>query len=646
MKEQKRAKSEKSGILGFFAAVLAFPARVLSLFAATPLGRFFTGYEGTRAHLLESRLANDVRRSSLYHRARPARSSFTNAVSKSKIPHIYHTVTDTLRYTESRMYGILFGTFGLYTVLVYFIKHFVATTVFNDTKVLITGIGVMLISLPLLLSGRPICLAVQENVFLERLLFDVFEMRRATRVRKGSATINATLAFIIGSALGIVGFFVHPLYLVGGICILLFLWLLLSSPEFSLFAAIFSAPFLIFFEHPTFLLGVIVLIGSASYFFKVVLGKRTFTFGPMDVMVFLLAMLYAASSLFSFGGLESALRALAAAVLMLGYFLAANLLTSRRTLRHAINTLLTSAGAVALIGLVQQAAGKAIADWLDHRVYDYISGRITSVFENPNVLAVFLILMLPFAAAGFLRRGRFGGRIFSFVTFLLCLCAVVYTWSRGAWLGVILSLLLFLFACKPATVYLLVPLAAGIPLILTTSVGKRLASILSLSDSSISYRLSIWRGALSMAGDHVLGGLGVGEGAFSSVFPYYAPAGVEGATHAHNLLLQMLCELGILGPILFVFFTTLFFQRVVSHQAEEGDEEFRLYSLAAGCGVFAVLINGLFDYVFYNSRIFFLFFVVVGIAVALSRVGRTERERAKPISDTAGTAAVLDISLS
>lgn len=646
MNEQKRKKSEKGGILAFFAAMIAFPSRVLSLLSASLFGRFFHGYEGTRDLLFESRLASDVRRTRTFQRLAPARARFTDTVSTSKVPAFYQTIADTLRYTECRIYGILFGTFGLYTVLVYFIKYYAVTTVFNDRKVLFTGILIILFSIPLLLLKRPVCLAVQEISFLDYLLFEVFEMRRATRVRKGEATVNGTVAFIIGSALGIVGFFVHPLYLLIGILVLLFLWLLLSSPEFSLFVSIFAAPFLVFVEHPTFLLGVIVLIGSCSYFFKVLVGKRTFKFGPMDMMVLLLGLLYVCSALFSFGGIDAALSAFSTVVLLLGYFLCANLLSSRRTLRHAITALLTSAGIVAVIGLIQQIAGQAIANWLDHRVYDYIAGRITSVFENPNILAVFLILVLPFAAAGFLRRGRIIGRIFSFVVFFVCLAATVYTWSRGAWVGIILALLLFLFVCKPATVYLLIPLLAGFPLILSTPIGKRLSSIILLSDSSISYRLSIWQGALSMSGDHILGGLGVGDAAFSAVFPYYAPAGVEGATHAHNLLLQLLCELGVLGPILFLLFTTLFFQCVISHQSEETDEEFRLFSIAAGCGVFAVLVNGLFDYVFYNSRVLFLFFVVVGIAVALSRVGRTERERAKPIYDTGSTASVLDISLS
>ena len=148
-----------------------------------------------------------------------------------------------------------------------------------------------------------------------------------------------------------------------------------------------------------------------------------------------------------------------------------------------------------------------------------------------------------------------------------------------------------------------------------------------------------------MAKEHLLGGVGVGESAFRAYYPLYSLSGIEGATHAHNLLLQLLCEFGVLGPMLFLLFAVFLYQCLFSHQAEETDEEIRLSSIAAGCGIFAVLINGLFDYVFYNSRVFFLFFVVVGIAVALSRVGRVERTRSAPIYDKGSTESVLDIPL-
>lgn len=645
MSEPKRAGAERGRLFAFFAAIVAFPGRVLSLLSATLFGRFFTGYEKCRTLLSESRLASSLRSSRLYRRLEPSRLRFTKLIARSRVTRFYRAVAELFIYTETRVYGVLFGTFGIYTVLVYFIKYYAILTAFDDRSVLFTGIVVTVLSLPLLLSGRPLCMTVQENPLFNHILYNIFEMRRATRTRKGRASINASVAFLLGSVLGIVGFFLHPLFLIGGICVFFAFFLLLSSPELCLFIAIFSAPFLIFVERPAFLLGVIILIGAVSYFFKVLLGRRTFAFGPMDLAVLALSLLYVVSCFFSLGGTASIIRALTAVVLLLGYFLSVNLLSSRRILRHAIATLLSSGSIVAIIGLVQQIGGHAIADWLDNAAYDYIAGRITSVFENPNVLAVYLILILPFTAAGFLRKGGASGRVFSFFAFALCLAAIVYTWSRGAWLGVILSLALFLFVCKPATVYFILPLLIAFPILMATPIGLRLSSITSLTDTSISYRFGIWQGALAMAGQHLLGGIGVGESAFRAIYPYYALSGIEGATHTHNLPLQLLCEFGILGPLLFVLVMVLLCQCILTHQTEESDEELRLFALAAGCGIFAVLINGLFDYVFYNSRVFFLFFVVVGIAVALSRVGRTERARALPIYDTVSTAGVLDIPL-
>lgn len=645
MSEQRHKRSERGRLSAFFAAVIAFPARVLSRLAETFFGRFFTGYDNADAALNESRFHNTVRQSFLEKRVRPFRLRLTNLFARSRLAAFLRAVGDMFRYTETRIYGTLMFIVGIYTVIIDLIKRYTFLTPFPDQSALITGIALIILGLPLLFSARPLCLAVQENPLISHILYDVLEMRRAPRARKGLVTLNLIWAVTLGSALGLLGFFVSPLLVVGIIAATVLFFLLLSSPEFCLFAAIFSAPFLIFVERPAFLLGVMVLIGTVSYFFKVMLGKRTFSFGAMDLAVTALGLLYLSGCFFTFGGRDSVSRALTATVLLLGYFLSANLLSSRRTLRHAITTLSTSATVVAIIGLVQQIGGHAIANWLDNDAYAYIAGRITSVFENPNVLAVYLILILPFTTAGFLQRGRTGGRILSFLSFALCMCAIVYTWSRGAWLGVILSLALFLFSCQPATVYLLIPVLSAFPILMTTPIGQRLSSITSLTDSSISYRLGIWRGALNMAGEHLFGGVGVGESAFCAFYPYYALSGIEGATHAHNLLLQLLCEFGVVGPLLFLGFLILFYRCVLTHQREETDDEFRLHSIAAGCGVFAVLINGIFDYVFYNSRVFFLFFVVVGIAVALFRVGRTERARATPIYDRGSTESDLEIPL-
>ena len=143
----------------------------------------------------------------------------------------------------------------------------------------------------------------------------------------------------------------------------------------------------------------------------------------------------------------------------------------------------------------------------------------------------------------------------------------------------------------------------------------------------------------------LLGGIGVGEEAFHRVYPYYALSGIEAAPHAHNLFLQYACEFGIIGPLLLLLFAAIFFQCMVTHCHEETSHSLRLYGMAAGGSILAVLLFGMTDHVFYNARIFFLFFAVAGIAAAIARVGRLERKRSTPISDTGAEAFTIEIEM-
>ena len=48
------------------------------------------------------------------------------------------------------------------------------------------------------------------------------------------------------------------------------------------------------------------------------------------------------------------------------------------------------------------------------------------------------------------------------------------------------------------------------------------------------------------------------------------------------------------------------------------------------CGIIAVLLMGLTDHIFYNYRIFLIFWLLIGIVVAQIRVGRAEMMRTEP----------------
>lgn len=648
MDSEKRRHSVRRSIASFFAFLVALPSRFAAWLCDSFVGRFFHAYGKSTELLTESRLFRRFRESRVYRTASPMRYRVASALTSSPISLLFTKLLDILRYTETRIYGVLFGTFGLYTILVYVVRHFAFSAAGNDLVSLITGVATLFFSLLLLFSKRPLCITLQESRILDFLLYRTAGLRRQPAGKRVRHTINPTVAFLLGSALGITGFFMHPLYLPIGIFGISLFFLLLFSPELCMFSAIALAPFMIFAERPTVFLCALVLIGAVGYFLKVLLGKRLFSVEPLDFAVLFMLLAYLLASIFTYGGQASTMRALACATLLCGYFLTVNLFNSPALISRAVSTLVVSGTAVALIGLLQQFTGNAIADWLDSAAYDYISGRITSVFGNPNILAVYLIMILPFVTVTLLRKGAPLRRFTAFLVFAIFMAAIVYTWSRGAWIGVIASFALLMFSCSPATIYLLLPVAAGVPFLLrlaASPIADRLASSTSLADSSVSYRLHLWRGTLNMVGDHLLGGIGVGEEAFAAVYPYYAVSGMESAPHAHNLYLGYLAEFGIVGLLLLLLFIVLFFQRTLTHQHEEENPMLRLLSVAATCSVFAVLVNGFTDHVFYNSRIFFLFFVVVGLAVALARVGRTEEERNRPISNDGGENYTVEIEI-
>ena len=647
-KERQRKRAQGTRLLAFFAALSAFPEKLLSLLSATVFGRFLLGQDACRAAIEESRIGTRMCESRLRNGALPLRHRIAALLEKSRIGSLFRTLSDIARYTETRTYGVLCVTAGAYSSLVYVIPQYILPEISGSLPTLYVGIALFLVGVLLLLSKKPLLEMAQESPLLSFLLYRVLGLSRAPRARKSRKVITPTAAFLLGSAFGIAGFFIDPLWMVLAVLLTVAFFSMLSSPELSLFSAILFAPFLIFSSHPTVALAVVLLVGLIGYVFKVLLGKRLFSFQPLDLCVLLLASLYLGAVFLTKGGLESRAQALIALILLSGYFLAANLLNTPEKINRAVNLLLFGGTAVAVIGLVQELSGHAIADWLDSSAYDYIAGRITSVFENPNVLAVYLVLLFPLTLSRLLQRGGVGGRIGSALMMVIFLAATVYTWSRGAWIAVILSLSLFIFLMNPSALYALIPMLIAFPIFLhyaPSAIGIRFSSITSLADTSVSYRLGIWQGSLSMVSEHLFSGIGVGTAAFGALYPLYAPAGMEAAPHAHNLLLQLLCEFGIVGPLVFLLLVAFFLQCFLSHRHEETQDDFRLLGLGIGCGVIALLVNGMFDYTFYNSRIFFLFFVLVGIMAAISRVGRTRRARMTPLPDRDNDAFSTDIEI-
>jgi O-antigen ligase len=146
-----------------------------------------------------------------------------------------------------------------------------------------------------------------------------------------------------------------------------------------------------------------------------------------------------------------------------------------------------------------------------------------------------------------------------------------------------------------------------------------------------------------MIKEYAWGGIGYGTEAFSEVYPLYAYAGIEAAPHSHNLYMQIVLGMGI-GGLICLFLIILFYtQHSFEYIKDPLDNSTRVLSTAAFVSVLSMLIMGMFDYVWYNYRIFFMFWVALAVGVCAIKIGTKELSRKNLVYDSDARSASIDI---
>jgi putative inorganic carbon (HCO3(-)) transporter len=210
------------------------------------------------------------------------------------------------------------------------------------------------------------------------------------------------------------------------------------------------------------------------------------------------------------------------------------------------------------------ASTEELARWADPNSISTGTIRIYGPLGNPNLLAGYLLPLLPLAAVALLRWKGIGSRLFAGTTLILGVAATVWTYSRGGWIGMLaglatLMLLLILRTTRhwPPIWRRLLPLAVLLlaAALLTVAATKlepirtRVASLLAgRGDSSNNFRINVWLAAIDMVQDRPWLGIGPGNAAFNSVYPLYQQPKFN-ALSAYSVPLELLVEMGLPGLI-------------------------------------------------------------------------------------------------
>ena len=537
----------------------------------------------------------------------PLKKAITNSMIFNKISTAYHNFLNIpLVY-----FGITFVIWGISLLL--------RSILSRDFKIayilsaLILGFGIILIILK-----SSIITLTNTSFFVRNTIkilgFDLPESHDSTE------SYNLKTYIVLGFVLGILSFIFGAIPIT--LTFFLFIAIIFSFCFTSLVAIIFVCvlPFM-----PT-----MVMVGGSLALFtcvivKTILGFKDKLFNEQNLLnMFLLFMgiSFFLSAIFSFSKMSSIRIALVYIAFLCVTFALIKLLSTKKMLFSALNCISIFSIPVSLFGIYQHFTGFDEQNtWIDTEMFDEISGRVVSFFGNPNVFGEYLILIiLTSLVCFFIMKNRYI-KLSHLITVALASISLIFTYSRGCWIGVLFAVVVFLFISKRKFFAAFCVLGVCSVFFLPDSIITRFLSVGNLADSSTSYRVYIWEGTIKMLKDYWLTGIGLGSDAFNSVYPLYAYSAIS-APHPHNLYLLILTETGIVGAVAFLLIILLYFKRLFTVIKFSHDLSLKTISAALVAAMGGYLLQGMFDNVWYNYRIFLLFWIYIALGAIVDIVSR------------------------
>jgi O-antigen ligase len=420
----------------------------------------------------------------------------------------------------------------------------------------------------------------------------------------------------LGLALGLILAGSSPTVVLGTVAVLAAVGAVIYRPALGLAVLVFTYPYdLTTWAGPVklttsaALMGILLAVWVARQLLPNAPALRR---TPLDIPVILFAGATYLSILGFAGNLDQQLVGLLKATGgFLIFFLATQSIQNRRDLWMVL-------GAVVATGLIQ-AVSLAFAVFTGSQQISTDS-RWTGVVIDPNLYAGYLVLVIPLVmVVGLSIRSRWA-LVASAVALIAFIVALIATLSRSGWIGVVVATIV-LGVLLPKRRWALAAVASAIASALVLGgmlgpIGSRLGPSQDGPIAMLVSRWDVWTAAVAIARDHPAFGVGVAN--FINYYPGYSGHSF-GIDHAHNILLNMLAERGVIGLIAFGLVLGIMFRSLFAAlgRAPSATERTLIAGLIA---VFAgYLAHSMLDVSYYDYKILLLFWVLAGTAAVIGQ---------------------------
>ncbi len=273
---------------------------------------------------------------------------------------------------------------------------------------------------------------------------------------------------------------------------------------------------------------------------------------------------------------------------------------------------------------------------------------IISTFGNPNFFSAYLIMILPLVILvgiyNFLRNNFF----ISSLIFLLSVAVLFLIYilsSQGAWIALVISFifLITLFVTKnlktekkvivfAISMLSILLILGAISLLLIYKVPQIKAYIdKDITSGTVGIRINIWQGTLRMIKARPFTGWGMGT--YPIVYPHFRipeyflnPMSVNATDHAHNEILELTSEIGIIGLGIFLWILGVIFLRGIRVFYNKPLNLMNIVHAGLLAGVLALFIQNLTDVNFRLEASILYFYFFLGLISAECKLSQPYKE--------------------
>jgi len=391
---------------------------------------------------------------------------------------------------------------------------------------------------------------------------------------------------------------------------------------------------------------VLVIIGTGLY----LLTEGRYKLVKSGLNYPIIAYIIACSiSLFSSVDIYISVYSLFSIVLLAGlYSLASNVIKDGKQIRRIMVSLIFVSGLISIYGIGQYFG----IDLLNLKVVG--SGYISGPFENRNVLASFLVFTMPVSAGLLFEKISKKLKIIVGLVAIITLIALIYTRTRGAWVGFMGAMAFFagaklmaergmkkifksLFGKKSLIIISLMVICLGLLIRYDYrkrgSFTKKFLSIADLKDPATRHRFVMWRTGIDIIKEHPLSGTGIGT--FEKIHTKYQSKYLRTRKYGrfeglskfiHNDYLEITANTGILGLGTFLWLiVTLYWTGLKRLKQINRSTYSPNLLIIIMSSLTAVLIHSFFHYSFYLPTTSMLFWLWLG----LLNTGSSKLEKTK-----------------